>query len=80
MEGKFVYNQIEAYAAGQLEGEQPLTLDYGLRFTHQQPQYDANGQASNFFLDQYSRSAAPAQYAAGLPGRRVPVRGAPGRR
>ena len=32
-----------------------LTLDYGLRFTHQVPQYDANGQASNFFLDRYSR-------------------------
>ena len=45
-----------------------LTLDYGVRFTHQVPQYDANGQASNFFLERYDRAAAPAQYAPGCPG------------
>ena len=28
---------------GQLEGERRLTLDYGLRFVHQQPQYDTLG-------------------------------------
>ena len=51
-----------------------LTLDYGLRFTHQQPQYDANGQASNFFLDQVQRGGGAGAVRAGLPGRRVPVR------
>jgi len=68
VEGKFVYNQIEAYLQDNWKAGSRLTLDYGLRFTHQQPQYDANGQASNFFLDQYSRGAAPAQYVPGCPG------------
>ena len=68
VEGKFVYNQIEAYAQDNWKVNSKLTLDYGLRFTHQIPQYDANGQASNFFLDRYNRSSAPAQYLPGCPG------------
>ncbi len=31
-----------------------LTLDYGLRITHQGPQYDQFGQMSNFFPDKWS--------------------------
>ena len=42
-----------------------LTLDYGLRFVHQQPQYETTGQASNFLPEQYARGAAPVLYAAG---------------
>ena len=42
-----------------------LTLDYGMRFTHQQPQYDQFGQMSNFFPDQWSAGAAPVFYIAG---------------
>ena len=68
VEGKFVYNQIEGYAQDNWKVNSKLTLDYGLRFTHQVPQYDANGQASNFFLDRYSRASAPAQYQPGCPG------------
>jgi hypothetical protein len=67
VEGKFVYSQIEGYIQDNWRVNNKLTLDYGVRLTHQQPQYDANGQASNFFLDRYSRSAAPAQYAPGCP-------------
>ncbi len=67
VEGKFVYNQIEGYIQDNWRVNNKLTLDYGVRLTHQQPQYDANGQASNFFLDRYSRSAAPVQYAPGCP-------------
>ena len=72
VEGKFVYNQIEGYIQDNWRVNNKLTLDYGVRLTHQQPQYDANGQASNFFLDKYSRSAAPAQYAPGCPGNVFP--------
>src|SRR5262245_31333798 len=72
VEGKFVYNQLEAYAQDNWKINSRLTLDYGLRFTHQVPQYDANGQASNFFLDRYARSAAPAQYLPGCPGNVFP--------
>ncbi len=42
-----------------------LTLDYGVRLVHQTPQYDARGQASNFFVDKWNRSAAPVLYVAG---------------
>jgi hypothetical protein len=72
VEGKFVYNQLEAYLQDNWKVNEKLTLDYGLRFTHQQPQYDANGQASNFFLDRYNRAAAPAQYVPGCPGNVFP--------
>ena len=74
VEGKFIYNQIEGYIQDNWRVNNKLTLDYGVRLTHQQPQYDANGQASNFFLDQYSRAAAPVQYAPGCPGNVFPVR------
>jgi hypothetical protein len=72
VEGKFVYNQIEAYAQDNWKVNRRLTLDYGLRFTYQQPQYDANGQASNFFPEKYSRGNAPAQYLPGCPGNLFP--------
>ena len=68
VEGMFTYNQIEGYVQDNWKVDNRLTLDFGLRFTHQVPQYDANGQASNFFLDRYNRSASPAQYAPGCPG------------
>ena len=42
-----------------------LTLDYGMRFVNQQPQYDQFQQMSNFFPDQWKASAAPVLYVAG---------------
>ena len=66
VEGKFVYNQIEAYVQDNWKVNNQLTLDYGLRFTHQVPQYDANGQASNFFLDRYNRVGGAGAIPAGL--------------
>ena len=42
-----------------------LTMDYGLRFTHQQPQHDKFGQMSNFFPDEWSAAQAPVFYVAG---------------
>ena len=36
-----------------------------MRLVHQTPQYDARGQASNFFVDKWNRSAAPVLYVAG---------------
>ena len=47
-----------------------LTLDYGVRFVHQQPQYDTLGQASNFLPDKWTLGAAPMLYVAGLRQRR----------
>ena len=42
-----------------------LTFDYGVRFVHQQPQYDSLGQASNFLPEKWNASAAPLLYVAG---------------
>ena len=42
-----------------------LTLDYGMRFVHQQPQYDQFQQMSNFFPEQWKASDAPVLYVAG---------------
>ena len=42
-----------------------LTLDYGVRFVHQQPQYDTLGQASNFLPEKWSIGAAPHLYVPG---------------
>jgi hypothetical protein len=39
-----------------------MTLDYGIRFTRQQPQYDQFQQMSNFFPDQWSLNSAPLLY------------------
>ena len=39
-----------------------LSLDYGLRITHQGPQYDANLQSSNFLPEKWSASQAPLLY------------------
>jgi hypothetical protein len=39
-----------------------LTLDYGMRFTHQGPQYDQFGQMSGFFPEQWNAASAPVLY------------------
>src|SRR3984893_1655645 len=64
VDGNFVYNNIEAYVQDNWKVNNRLTLDYGLRFTHQQPQYDSHEQASNFFVDKWSPSNAPLLYVA----------------
>jgi outer membrane receptor protein involved in Fe transport len=48
VEGKFLYNNIEWYGQDNWKVNGRLTLDYGLRFTHQQPQYDQNLQRRTF--------------------------------
>src|SRR5206468_12952178 len=40
IEGNFLYNNVEAYLQDNWHLTRRLTLDYGLRFIHQQPQYD----------------------------------------
>ena len=68
IEGDFVYKNLEGYIQDNWRVTPRLTFDYGVRFTYQQPHHDANGQASNFFMDLYDPAAAPALYLPGCAG------------
>jgi len=65
IEGSMIYNNTEFYVQDNWKVNGRLTLDYGVRFTRQQPQFDQFQQMSNFFPGQWSLGAAPLLY---LPG------------
>jgi len=65
IEGSMIYNNTEFYLQDNWKVNGRMTLDYGIRFTHQTPQYDQFLQMSNFFADQWSLANAPLLYLAG---------------
>ncbi len=65
IETQSIYNNTEAYIQDNWKVKNRLTFDYGLRFVHQQAQYDKLGQASNFLPDKWTLGAAPVLYVPG---------------
>ena len=65
IEGSMLYNQLEFYVQDNWKVNNRLTLDYGMRFVHQQPQYDQFDQESNFFPNKFTAANAQVLYVAG---------------
>jgi hypothetical protein len=57
--GQYRYSNIEGFIQDTWKVTRRLTLDYGLRISWYQPQYDSSRQASTFVLSAWNPAAAP---------------------
>ncbi len=59
LQGQYRFTNVEWYIKDQWRVRSGLTLDYGVRFYHDMPQYDARNQLSTFVPDLYDPAKAP---------------------
>ena len=78
IQGAHKYKNVEWFVQDNWKVSNRFTLDYGMRFIHQQPQHDSYEQAANFFLDS-GTVKAPLLYRAGVPGAATCLQRSPGR-
>ena len=64
-EGAYTAINHEAFIQDNWKVSRTLTLDYGMRFVHQVPNYDGYLDVSNFFPDQWTTANAPRLYVFG---------------
>lgn len=57
--GNFLFTNTEFYMQDTWRLRKNLSLDYGIRFYHDPPQYDANGQLASFTTAAYKQANAP---------------------
>jgi hypothetical protein len=60
--GQYRYSNIEGFVQETWKITPRITLDYGLRFSWYQPQYDSSRQASTFVPSAWNPAAAPRLY------------------
>lgn len=58
-QGRFVFTNTELYVQDAWRVRRNLMLDYGVRFYHDPPQYEQNGQLASFVPSLYSAANAP---------------------
>jgi len=59
LQGQYRFTNLEWYVQDQWRARRNLTLDYGLRFYHDMPQFDARHQLSTFVPNLYDPAKAP---------------------
>ena len=67
-EGKYTAVNEEAYVQDNWKLRSNLTVDLGVRFVHQVPQYDGYLKSSNFLPEKWAASAAPTLFVAACAG------------
>ena len=64
-EGAYTAKNHEAYIQDNWKLKDNVTLDYGVRFVHQVPQFDGYQKSSNFLPETWNAAQAPVLYVAG---------------
>jgi hypothetical protein len=75
-EGAYLAINHEAFVQDNWKVRSNVTLDYGVRFVHQVPQYDSYLMSSNFLPEKWDAGQAPVLYVAGCANGVYPCSGA----